>query len=72
MGRKIKQSKAQNYQIYTCLYGIRSHARFVKAYCKLHKCYLNANNIMEKRCNFANKGKPCRHLEEITTQIQPK
>ena len=72
MSRKVKRSRASDYQMYTCLYGKRSHARFVKAYCELHKCYLSANNLKEKGCNITNKGRACKHLKEITPQLQPK
>lgn len=43
------------------IYGRLRHIKWAKAYCKLHKCYLEGNDISEKKCN----KKHCKHLEEI-------
>ena len=68
MGRKFKHNKKHTYQFYTCLYGTRYHARYVKAYCEYHKCYLSADNITEKKCNI----KECKNLKDININNQPK
>lgn len=51
-----------------CLYGKMFPLRFIKAYCKLHQCYLSAENITEKECN----KKHCSYLKEINANDQPK
>lgn len=43
------------------LYGrLRPHDK-AKAYCTLHKCYLEAKDIAEKKCNYKN----CRFKREV-------
>ena len=43
------------------LYGKLDFKRKARIYCTLHKCYLNGDNIKEKKCNY----KKCRFRKKI-------
>ena len=43
------------------LYGKLKKKKKAVAYCELHKCYLDAHNIKERRCN----KKRCKRKKEI-------
>jgi len=43
------------------LYGRRANMCIAKGYCRLHKCYLDLNNLNEKGCAKKN----CKHLNGV-------
>ena len=43
------------------LYGKLDSKHKAKIYCSLHKCYLSASNITEKKCNY----KKCRFRKTV-------
>lgn len=43
------------------LYGRLGKISSARVYCKFHQCYLNGNDIAEKKCNF----KKCKFRQEL-------
>lgn len=58
MSRKNRRKTYKNNKLF--LYGRTSPNKAV-AYCKLHKCYLEPKDILERKCN----KKKCKYKEEI-------
>lgn len=57
--RRKKRIRVDNYYLF--LFGRLNNINKAKAYCKLHKCYLEGRDIKEKGCNYKN----CIHLNEL-------
>lgn len=57
--RKGIKPTTQNVQMF--LYGKLKLKYHAKAYCKLHRCYLDSKDIIEKKCN----RKKCKYKIEI-------
>lgn len=58
-GKRGKVIKIKNYNLF--LFGRLNKLSRAKAYCNLHKCYLEGRDIREKKCNY----KSCKHLREL-------
>lgn len=61
MGRKNNRSKKYEKTKGTFLYGNINSLHNAKAFCVLHDCYLSANDIKIKKCNY----KRCDYLKEL-------
>ncbi len=57
--KRRKCIKLNTYNLF--LFGRLNNLSRAKAYCELHKCYLEGKDIREKRCNH----KSCKHLKEL-------
>ena len=57
--KRRKRVRLSAYNLF--LFGRLNNLSKAKAYCELHKCYLEGKDIKEKRCNH----KLCKHLKEL-------
>ena len=57
--KRRKCVKLNTYNLF--LFGRLNNINKAKAYCELHKCYLEGRDIKEKGCNY----KLCKHLREL-------
>lgn len=57
--KRRKRVKLNTYNLF--LFGRLNNLSRAKAYCELHKCYLEGKDIREKGCNH----KSCKHLKEL-------
>lgn len=57
--KRRKHVKLNTYNLF--LFGRLNNLSKAKAYCELHKCYLEGRDIREKGCNY----KLCKHLKEL-------
>jgi len=57
--KRRKNIKMSNYKLF--LFGRLNNLSKARAYCELHKCYLEGRDIKEKGCNY----KTCKHLREL-------
>lgn len=60
MGRKNKRKKLEEIKG-NFLYGNLNYLSNAKAYCTLHDCYMSANDIKIKKCNY----RRCKNLKEL-------
>lgn len=57
--KRRKRVKLDTYNLF--LFGRLNNLSKAKAYCELHRCYLEGRDIKEKKCNY----KSCKHLREL-------
>lgn len=60
MGRKNKRKQTEKIKT-LYIYGRLNGIHRAVVYCKLHKCYLEAKDIAEKKCNY----KGCKYKIEV-------
>lgn len=61
MQRRMRKKRINISKCKMFLFGRLNSLTKAKAYCELHRCYLEGRDIKEKGCNH----KSCKHLREL-------